>query len=51
MVKDDFHEKKIQEKDGELIHNFSIQYAIKNDQYPKTFHKSQDVVRKVKFKS
>ena len=38
-------------KYGELIHDFSIQYAIKNYQYPKTLQKAVDVIRKVKFKS
>ena len=34
----------------ELIHDFSIQYAINNDQYPKTIQESVDVMRKVKLK-
>ena len=33
------------------MHYFSIQYAILNDQYPKTLQKAVDVIRKVKFKS
>ena len=35
----------------ELIHDFSVQYEIKNDQYPKTLQESLDVMRKLKFKS
>ena len=38
-------------KYGELIHVFSIQYAIKNNKYPKTTQEVVDVMRKVKFKS
>ena len=38
-------------KYAELIHDFSIQYAIKNGQYPKTLQEVLDVMRKVKFKS
>ena len=37
-------------KDGELIYYFSIQYTIKNDQYPKTLQEAVDVMRKVKFR-
>ena len=38
-------------KYGELIHDLSIQYAIKNDQYPKTLLEAVDVMLKVKFKA
>ena len=38
-------------KFGELIHDLSIQYVIKNDQYLKTLQKTVDVMRRVKFKS
>ena len=38
-------------KYAELIHDFSIQYAIKNGQYPKTLQEAVDVMRKVKFKA
>ena len=38
-------------KDGELMHYFSIQYAIKSNKYPKTLQESLDVICKVKFKS
>ena len=38
-------------KYGELIHALSIQYAIKNGQYPKTLQEAVDVLRKVKFKA
>ena len=31
----------------ELVHDFSVQYAIKNDQYPKTLQEAVDVMRKV----
>ena len=40
-----------QSKYGELIHAFSIQYAIKNSKYPKTIQEAVDVMRKVKFKA
>ena len=33
-----------------LIHNFSIKYTIKNDEYPKTLQGAVDLMRKVKFK-
>ena len=38
-------------KYGELIHDLSIQYAINNDQYPKTLQEAVYVMREVKFKS
>ena len=51
MVGNVFNERIYKRKYGELIHNLSIQYAIKNDQYPKTLKEAVDVMRKVKFKS
>ena len=38
-------------KYGELIHDFYIQYAIKNGQYPYTLQEAVDVMRLVKFKA
>ena len=38
-------------KYGELIHNFSIQYLIKNNQYTKTLQEAVYVMLKLKFKS
>ena len=32
-------------KHGEWTHDFSIQYAIKNDKYPKTLQETVDVMR------
>ena len=37
-------------KYGELIHDLSIHYAIKNDQYPKTLQEAVDVMHKVNLK-
>ena len=37
-------------KYGEFIHNLSIKYMIKNDQYQKTLQESVYVMRKVKLK-
>ena len=37
-------------KHGKLIHDLSIKYTIKNDQYSKTPQEAVDVMRKVKFK-
>ena len=37
-------------KYGEFIYDFFIQYAIKNNQYPKTIQEAVDVMCKVKFK-
>ena len=37
-------------KYGELIYDFSIQYAIKNYQYPITLQEAVDVIRRGKFK-
>ena len=37
-------------KYGELIHDLSIQYAIKNNQYRKTLQETGYVMRKLKFK-
>ena len=36
---------------GDLIHDFSIQYVIKNNQYPKTLQEAVDVMHNMKFKS
>ena len=33
------------------MYDLSIQYVIKNDQYPKTLKEAVGVMRKVKFKS
>ena len=33
------------------MHDFSIQYVIKKNQYPKTLQEEVDVIRKVKFKA
>ena len=38
-------------KYGELIHDFSIRYAFKNNQYPKTLQEAVGIMRQVKFKS
>ena len=38
-------------KIGELIHDLSIQYVVKNDKYPKTMQEAVDVMRKVIFKA
>ena len=38
-------------KYGELIHDLSIQYKIKNDQYTEKFQEAVDIMRKVKFNS
>ena len=38
-------------KYGELVNNFSIQYAIKNDQYPEKLQEEMYVMHKVKFKA
>ena len=38
-------------KYGKLIHDFSIQYAVKNHQYLKTLQEAVDVMCKVRFKS
>ena len=38
-------------KYGELIHDFYIQYAIKNYQHWKKIQEELDVMRKVKFKA
>ena len=40
-----------QRKYGELIHDFSIQYAIKNNKYTKTLQKAVDVMLKVIIKN
>ena len=40
-----------QRKYGELIHDSSIQYAINNNQYPKTLQEAINVMHKVKFKT
>ena len=37
-------------KYGELINDFDIQYAIKNDKYPKTLQEAVDIRHKVKYK-
>ena len=37
-------------KYGELIHDISIRYAIKNNQYPKTPQEEVDLTRREKFK-
>ena len=46
MVKDGFHEKSDKRKYGELIHYFSIKYAIQNNRYIKTIQEAVDVMRK-----
>ena len=51
MVNDGFHDSTRQDKVWKLIHYFSIQYAIKNDQYPKKLQEVVYVMGKVKFKS
>ena len=38
-------------KYGELIHGLSIQYAIKNDKYPKTLQEEVYFMSKMKFKA
>ena len=38
-------------KYGELIHDFSIQHASKNNQYTEKLQEVVDLMRKVKFKS
>ena len=35
----------------ESIHDLSIQYVIKNNQYPKTLQKAVDVMRKIELKA
>ena len=37
-------------KYGKLMHDFSIQYTIKNNQYTKPLQESVDVMRRKKFK-
>ena len=51
MVEDGFNHRIRQEKFGELIHDLSIQYAIKNYQCPKILQEEVYVMREVKFKS
>ena len=34
-----------------MIHDFSIKYTIKNNQYPKTLQKAVDVMSKMKLKT
>ena len=33
------------------MHDFSIQYVIKKNQYPKTLQEEVDIMRKVRFKA
>ena len=48
MVNDVFVRGTDKRKYWELIHDFSIQYAINNYQYPKTIQEAVGVMRKVK---
>ena len=50
MVNDVFVRGTDKRKYWELVHDFSIQYAFNNDQYPKTIQEEVDVMRKVKLK-
>ena len=38
-------------KYGKLIHDLSVQYTIKNNQYPKTLQEAVDAMGRVKCKS
>ena len=38
-------------KYGEFVHDFSIQYEMKNYQYPKTMQEALNIVHKAKLKT